>query len=250
MKRDWWSREFKVMIAVGDSITAGGWASCRERGWTYQLARMVNEYQRIPMQLVNMGIGANLLSTRSRGYAHSGKPAVSERLERHVLSYSANGAPLLPDLLIIACCLNDARGGTSVDLFCSELEEVVRRVRQKVQPLIVVVGPYHMKDFALGAPDWSNTSPEGLRTYNAAMLHLADGLDCLFVDLLAAYGEADWLVHHDGVHGNDLSHRIVANRIFETLASNCSGLAAHTRELEKTTPPWRDEAKLQAEFGY
>ncbi len=68
---------------------------------------------------------------------------------------------------------------------------------------------------------------------------------CLFVDLLAAYGDADWLVHHDGVHANDLGHRVVANKIFEVLAANCSGLSLATRKLEEEIPPWRDESTLQ-----
>ena len=80
MKRDWWNKEFQVLITVGDSITAGGWASCRQRGWPEQLARAINEYQRVPVQLVNMGIGANVLSTKSVRYELSGKPAISERL--------------------------------------------------------------------------------------------------------------------------------------------------------------------------
>ena len=45
---------------------------------------------------------------------------------------------------------------------------------------------------------------------------------------------------------NDLGHRVVANKVFEILASNCSGLARETQELEKEIPPWRDESTLRA----
>ncbi|GIS59816.1 MAG: hypothetical protein CM1200mP2_20410 [Planctomycetaceae bacterium] len=31
--------------------------------------------------------------------------------------------------------------------------------------------------------------------------------DCLFVDLLAASGHADWIVHFDGIHQSDLGPR-------------------------------------------
>jgi hypothetical protein len=61
---------------------------------------MINEYQRIPVQLINLGIGANVISTKSPVYPHSGKPAADERLEEHVLSYSANGAHLPADYAI------------------------------------------------------------------------------------------------------------------------------------------------------
>jgi lysophospholipase L1-like esterase len=103
-----------------------------------------------------------------------------------------------------------------------------------------------MTDFALGGPEWGHASVEALRQYNEAIRALAERTDCLFVDLLSAYDQAPWLVHHDGCHANDLGHRVVANRVFEVLAANCSGLACETRELENQILPWRDESTLQA----
>ena len=248
IKRDWCNKEFEVMFALGESTTAGGWSSSRERCWASQLARMICEYQRIPVQLVNMGIGANVISTKSHGYESSGKPAANERVERHVLEHYANGGHLVPDLLIISYGLNDARGGTPIDLFCSEMEGIVRRVRENIQPLIVLVGPYYMNDFSLGGAEWSHGNLEVFHKYNEAIKQLAEKLDCLFVDLLSSYREADWLVHHDGVHANDLGHRVVANKIFEVLASNCSGLSLETRYLEQHIVEWRDESTIQTSF--
>lgn len=245
MKRDYWSKEFQVLFTLGESTTAGGWSSCRERSWPHQLARMINEYQRMPVQLVNLGIGANVISTKSPVYQFSGKPAASERIDTQVLNHLANGNNIQPDLLVISYGMNDARGGTPIDLFCSEMETIIGRVREQIQPLIVLLGPYYMNDFQLGGPEWSHANMGVFHDYNDATRQLAERIDCLFVDLLSAYGEADWLVHHDGVHANDLSHRIVANKIFEVLASNCSGLATETRELEKNILPWRDESTLQ-----
>ena len=245
MKRDWWNKEFKVMFTLGESTTAGGWSSSRERCWASQLARMINEYQRVPVQLINVGIGANVISTQSPGYESSGKPAADERLEKHVLQYHAYGNHLVPDLLVISYGLNDARSGMPVDLFCREMEKIVRRVREEIQPLILLLGPYYMTDFTLGGSQWNHGSLEAFHQYNEAIGQLAEKLDCLFVDLLASYHEADWLVHHDGCHANDLGHRIVANKIFEVLASNCSGLALETKALEEHIVPWRDESTLR-----
>jgi lysophospholipase L1-like esterase len=246
MKRDWWNKEFKIMMTLGESIVAGGWSSCRERCWANQLARMINEVQRIPVQLINLGIGANVISTKSPNYPVSGKPAADERLEKHVLSYSANGAHLLPDLLIITYGTCDARGGTPIDLFCRELETLIRRVRQRIQPLIVLAGPYYIVDFNLGGSDWAHANLNTFYQYNDATRRLAEQTDCLFADLLSAFGNTDWLAHRDGVHSNDLGHRIVANKIFEVLAQNCSGLALETKELENHIPHWRDESTLQS----
>ncbi len=245
MKRDWWDKEFEFLFTLGESTTAGGWSSCRERCWAAQLAQLINEFQRVPVQLVNMGIGANVISTECPAYEKSGKPAADERLDSHILSHTANGHPVLPDLLVISYGLNDARGGTPLDLFCRKMKEVVSRVREKAQPLIVLPGPYYMNDFTVGGVDWSHADLAAFYTYNDAIRGVADEVDCLFVDLMASYREADWLVHGDGCHANDLGHRVVANKIFEVLASNCSGLSLATKELEKEIPPWRDESTLQ-----
>jgi lysophospholipase L1-like esterase len=232
-------------MTIGESTTADGWASCRARCWASQLARLINEFQRVPIQLVNVGIGANVISTKSPAYEFSGKPAANERLEKHVLSNTANGNQIVPDLLVISYGLNDARGGTPIDLFCREMKDLIRRVREKIQPLIVLLGPYYMTDFTVGETVWNHANLEIFHQYNDAIRQVAADCDCLFVDLLASYRQADWLVHHDSVHANDLGHRIVANKIFEVLATNCSGLALENKVLEKTIPPWRDESILQ-----
>lgn len=246
MKKDWHQEEFRTLVTLGESTTAGGWSSTRERCWASQLARLINEFQRTPLHLVNVGIGANLISTGSPHYDNSGKPAASERLDKHVLAHE-------PDLLIISYGLNDARGGTPIEFFCDEIVDLLRRVRERLDPapLIVLLGPYYMNDFTLGAVSgFGHGSLELFYDYNDATRKVAETHDCLFADVLNAYDNADWLVHRDGCHANDVGHRIVANRIFEVLASNCSGLARETRHLEEHIPPWRDESTLRADYGY
>ncbi|MCZ6677123.1 MAG: GDSL-type esterase/lipase family protein, partial [Candidatus Poribacteria bacterium] len=129
-----------------------------------------------------------------------------------------------------------------------EMHDIVRRVRDKLQPLIVLLGPYYMTDFSVGGERWSYADLDLFRRYNDAIEQIANACDCLFVNLLESYRDADWLVHHDGVHANDLGHRIVANKIFEVLASNCSGLAVETKTLEGRIPPWRDESVLRKDY--
>ena len=239
MKRDWWDKEFSTPVTLGESTTAGGWSSCRPRCWPSQLARLINEFQQVPVPLVNVGIGANVVSPRSPSYAHSGRPAATERIDRDVIAHR-------PDLLVISYGLNDARGGTPLDLFCQEMTTVIDRVRATIRPLIVLPGPYYMTDFAVGTPTWGKGDLELFYEYNEAIRKLAERKECLFADLLASYRRADWLIHFDGVHANDLGHRIVANKIFEVLASNCSGLARETKVLEKSIPRWRDESMLKS----
>ena len=242
MKKDWCGHEFKTLVTLGESTTAGGWSSTRDLCWANQLSAQINTYQRTPLHLVNVGIGANLISARSPNYQGSGKPAASERIDKHVLAHG-------PDLLLISYGLNDALGGTPIDLFCDEMRGIICRVREAISPLIVLLGPYYMTDFTLGV-GFDHGSLALFYQYNDAIRNVASESDCLFVDLLAAYGDADWLVHHDGVHANDVGHRLVANRIFEVLASNCSGLTLETRHREQLIPPWRDESTLRSDYGH
>lgn len=178
--RDRWARKFRVLVTLGESTTAGAWRSARQRCWASRLAAPIRDVQAQPVRLVNAGLGANVISRRGPAYAHSGKPAALERLDRHAIAHD-------------------------LDL---------------------------------------------LRRYNRATEAVAAGRDCLFVDLLAGYGNAPWLVHHDGVHANDLGHLVVAHRIFETLARSGPGLALHTRQLERTAPRWRDESTLKSDDGH
>jgi lysophospholipase L1-like esterase len=202
---------------------------------------LINDFQSAPVELVNAGIGANVISARSPAYPYSGRPAALERLDKHVIAHH-------PDLLVVSYGLNDARGGTPIDLFDEELRALLRRVRAEIQPLIVLLGPYYVTNFTVLHDYWLRGSLELLYRFNDAIAAAARDEDCLFVDVLAAEGETDWLIHFDGSHANDVGHQVVANRVFEVLAQRCSGLSKHTRELERTVPRWRDETTLKTDY--
>ena len=237
-RRDYRSEEFTNLVALGESTTAGGWSTSRERCWVSRLGDMVSDLQERPVRVFNAGIGANVISNRSPCYPGSGKPAASERLDQHVITEK-------PDLLVISYGLNDSRGGSPLPFFCDEMRALVRRVRASLNPVIVLPGPYFMTDFTLGgAAGFGKGSLDRLAEFNKGIARVAGEEDCLYVDLLDAYRGAQWMVHYDGVHANDLGHRVVANRIFEVLAQNCSALAGKTKKAERTSPRWRDESSL------
>tara|TARA_B100000029_G_scaffold347947_1_gene340290 strand:+ start:1157 stop:2014 length:858 start_codon:yes stop_codon:yes gene_type:complete len=242
-KRDWHDRPFRRMVALGESTTAGGWSTSASRCWVSVLGRLINDFQSTRMEVINNGIGANVISTRSPCYKHSGKPAANERLQKHVIDPR-------PDLLVISYGLNDARGGTPLKLFMAEMTAVIEQVRKHIKPLVVLPSPYYMTDFGAGGKPWTKANLEIFHEYGQGIARVARQQDCLFVDLLDASGHADWIVHHDGIHQSDLGHRIVAHRMFEVLATSCSGLAQHTRKIEKEAPRWRDESRLKADYGY
>ena len=68
MKRDWRAEEFRCLVALGESTTAGGWSTSPERCWVAVLGRLINDFQERPVRVVNSGIGANVVSTRSPSY--------------------------------------------------------------------------------------------------------------------------------------------------------------------------------------
>ncbi len=239
---DWHPQPFRKLVTLGESTTAGGWSSVRERSWPHVLAALISDFQDEPVELVNTGIGANVISTRVPCYSYSGKPAANERVQKHVIDHD-------PDLLVISYGLNDARGGTPAELFRREMTSVIEQVRAGCDPLIVLLGPYYMTDFGLGE-HFQEGSHEVFEAYNLVTEQVARATNCLFSDVYNAYGGAPWMVHYDGVHANDLGHRLVAHTIFQTLAQNCTGLAIRTLRLERSGERWRDESTLMADYGY
>ncbi len=240
---DFWPRRFKKLVVFGESTAAGGWSSTPDRSWARVLAGLISDFQDDPPHLINSGIGGNLISNRGPGYPYSAKPAAVERVDKHVNDHE-------PDLLVISYGLNDARAGTPVEMFREEMIRLIGAVRQRCDPLIVLLGPYFMTDFKAGNERFTSGSHELFELFNLVVYQVASQLDCLFCDVYRAYNGAPWLVHYDGVHPNDLGHRIIGNAIFTTLAQNCSGLAIRTAQLERSSPRWRDESMLQADYGY
>ena len=240
--RDWHPDPFRVLVTLGESTTAGGWSSTPDRCWAPLLAQLISDFQDNPVTLINTGIGANVISNRVPSYEKSGKPAANERLEKHVIAHD-------PDLLVVSYGLNDARAGTPVEMFRDELTQLLTDIRERCNPLIVLPGPYYMTAFS-GYPNYEHGSHEIFEIFNLATQQVAAANDCLYCDVYNTYNEASWMVHDDGVHANDLGHRIIANEIFKVLAQHCSGLAVRTKQLEKTSDRWRDESVLKADYGH
>lgn len=240
--RDWSPEPFGKLVTIGDAVAAGGDASSREYSWASVLAALLTDFQDEPVQLINVGLGGNIISTRVPPYSESRKPAASERVQKHVIDHQ-------PDLLVIAYGLNDARGGTPLEMFRHEMSEFIGAVRQGCDPLIVLTGPNFVAEFTSPDP-WSHADEDVFETFNLAVAQIARENDCLFCEIFHAAGGAEWLAGYSRVHPNDLGHRLIAHRIFQTLARNCSGLAARSKRLEETGERWRDESALKADYGH
>ena len=239
-KRDYCSKPFRVAVAFGDSITAGGTATSRDLTWVSRLEGLINQAQIKPVQMINSGIGGNEISPRSVYYDQLGKVSAMERYQKHVVDHH-------PDLVLISYGVNDAMSGTPVEVFLEDLRSVALDIREKTHALVVILDAYLVKDFHRYPPT-VNGSVASLMAYNSAMRRMAEECDMLFADVFGAYGMAPWVLDEDGVHPNNLGHTLVANRVFEVLAQNCSCLAQKALELRKTFKPWRDETALRKAY--
>ncbi|MCC7354451.1 MAG: SGNH/GDSL hydrolase family protein, partial [Anaerolineae bacterium] len=118
-------------------------------------------------------------------------------------------------------------------------------VREACRPVIVLTTVYYMTAYDL-YPPYDKGSPAATRVYNEVIRQLAEANDCLLADVYQAEGGlldggTSWVMHPDTVHANDLGHRLIGHRVFEVIATHCSGVASRvTQELE------RDRAEVEA----
>lgn len=226
--RDFHSTEFRRMVALGEStVQGGGWLQRDDQRFPDIVARLINTCQAEPMEYLNEGIGASVISPRSQGYEASGKPSALERYRERVIDQR-------PDLFLFCYGLNDMRAGTPLDVFAEDMETIVKDVKAACEPVIVLTTVYHMTGFDRFEP-FNHGSIEMTKRYNGAIAGIAEKHGCILADVWSAMSETDWLVHQDGVHTNAVGNLLVAHKIFEALAQNCSGLAGHTRELDSNT---------------
>ncbi|MCC7353805.1 MAG: SGNH/GDSL hydrolase family protein [Anaerolineae bacterium] len=246
MRLDRSNRPFHTLVTLGDSITAGGTATRRDLCWASLLTNQIGAAQQAPLRLVNSGLGGDVISPRSVGgpVSHShGYPTALERCEKHVIAYH-------PDLVIVAYGVNDIDYGTPLHIFLDDLETLITTISDRTGALIVLLDAYFTN---WTWPDMPPFLAHGRREvalgYNRAIEELSWRLDCLYASVWAAMGEAPWVVDTDGVHPNNLGHQLIANRVFEVLAQNCSVLARKAQADRETFVQWRDESAMKEGFG-
>ncbi len=209
---------FRTMVTLGESHVAGMCATSEDRRWVNIVARLIEAFQGAPVTLHNRGISANAISPRSPGYAASAKPSALERYQQDVIA-------LQPDLFILSYGLNDMRAGMCLADFCADMGRIITDVTAACHPVTVLTTVYYMTAYDL-YPPFNVGSIAAAEAYNRAIGELAEQHGCLLADIWAAEGQADWAIHPDTVHANDLGHRLIAHRVFETIATHCSGVAA------------------------
>lgn len=212
------SEPFRTMVALGESHVAGASASTEANRWVNVVADVIGRFQGEPVVLHNKGIGANAISPRSPGYPSSRKPSALERYPDDVIA-------LRPDLFVLSYGLNDMRAGMPPEDFRQDMSRIIADVQAALAPVTVLTTVYHMSAYDL-YPPYNVGSVHATEVYNLVIRQLAEDHGCILADIWAAEGQADWLIHPDTVHANDLGHLLIANRVIEAIASHCSSVAA------------------------
>ena len=205
----------KRVVALGESTTWGYSVTSKEKCWVNRTVRLLEEFQGQPIELINQGIGSNVLTPKCPAYAHSAKPSDSERVDQDLIA-------LKPDLVLLSYGLNDSRGGIDPDVFRTEYQTLIDRIRAKIDPVIVLLNVYYMHEEMYRYRPWHHSSYEVTEVFNRIIEELARKNRLILVDVYAAEKGVDWLIDGDHCHPNDLGHCLIAHRVFEAIARNCS----------------------------
>ena len=215
---------FRTMVVLGESHVAGMCATEERRRWVNIVADLIGGFQGAPVDLHNKGISANAISPRSPGYAASAKPSALERYRSDVIA-------LRPDLFIFSYGLNDMRAGMPPEHFREDMARIITDVKAACAPVTVLTTVYRMSAYDW-YPPFDVGSVAATQVYNLVIRQLAEAHGCIVADIREAEGQADWVIHPDTVHANDLGHLLIGHRVFEAIATHCSGVAARvTAEL-------------------
>ena len=206
----------KRIVALGESSTWGYSVSAKEKCWVNQVTNMLEEFQGSSIELINQGIGSNVITTECPSYEHSAKPAALERVDAELIAYN-------PDLVFLSYGLNDSRGGTQPEVFRRAYQGLIDRIKAKIDPVIVLVNTYYMHEILYtNCEHWEESNYDVTEVFNVIIRQLADANGLVHADIYAAEVGVDWIIDEDHCHPNDLGHRIIANRVFEAIVRNCS----------------------------
>jgi lysophospholipase L1-like esterase len=213
------SEPVKRVVALGESSTWGYSVSSKEKCWVNQVVGMLEEFQGSEIELVNQGIGSNVLTPECPAYDFSAKPSALERVESDLIVYE-------PDLVLLSYGLNDSRGGITPEVFRRAYQELIDRIRAKIDPTIVALNLYYMHEICYReCTHWEESNYDVTDIFNLVIGQLAEANGLILADIYSAQSGVDWIVDEDHGHANDLGHRILANKVFEAIVRNCSFVA-------------------------
>jgi lysophospholipase L1-like esterase len=242
-RRDFKEDPFRRLVIMGESTVHGGpWLPREEEDrFADVLVRLINVCQEKPVEYSNKGISANAISPRSPGYKESAKPSALERYKTDVID-------LKPDLFLLCYGLNDMRAAMPLDDFREDMATIIRDVQKACSPVTVLTTIYYMTGWR-SFPPYDKGSIELTMRYNDGIRGLAAEFDCILADVWGAEGGADWLIHYDGVHANQVGNLVIAHRIFQAIAQHASGLTNQAFKQARDTDWSRQTTRMRSEAG-
>lgn len=207
-------KDIKKIVTFGDSVTFGLAATSQDKCWSSLVASMLERFKGSPIELVNQGISASILSKETPAYEYAVNPCGLERLKTDVIDEK-------PDLLVIAYGLNDSRGGTSPRVFRRDYQRMIDEIRSEIDPMIVVLNLYYMHEEFYSYENWDQSDYEITEEFNLIIRQIAEKNSLIYADVYGAQAGVDWAVSEDHCHPNDLGHLLIANRVFEAIVRNC-----------------------------
>ncbi len=250
------------LVTFGESHTVGISATRPGDGWAVVLKRLIDRFQDETVELINQGIGVDVLSKACPIYQEyeGRRPIGIERYHRHVIEER-------PDLVVVSFGYNDMRGGTPIDAFERDLRTVIGDVQRETDALVVLMDTYAIPGVGhtgrtggtVAGSAWNRGTRESQSAYNRMLEDVAGTMDLVFARVFEAQDAAPWTFCSpegtEDIHANDLGHLLIAHRVFEAIATQCSFLSIKPlRDREQSgKSPWRygddsREAKLVADF--
>jgi lysophospholipase L1-like esterase len=216
---------FRRLVVVGESNVRGGaWLAGDGERWGDILWHLIELAQESPLEYHNAGVGACVISPRSPGYSVSTKPSVAERLESEVIAHN-------PDLVIVACGMNDMRSGIDPNVFAGEIADLLVRLQQSLTAMVVVTNMYYMCGFNYFPPFDRGNLAAALQA-NELLRKVAADMNCVFADIWSAQGQCDHVIHADTVHSNKIGNLLVAHKVFEAIVHAAPGIARSAQERD------------------
>jgi len=154
LQKDMKSEPVKRVVALGESTTWGYSVSSKDKCWVNQVVTAIEEFQGTKIELINQGIGSNVLTPECPAYEYSAKPSALERVDEELIAYE-------PDMVFLSYGLNDSRGGTPPEVFRKAYQELIDRIQGRINPIIVLVNTYYMHEVLYdNCKNWEESSYE------------------------------------------------------------------------------------------
>jgi lysophospholipase L1-like esterase len=128
--------------------------------------------------------------------------------------------------------------------FRLELEKIIARIQEQINPTIVIVNVYHMSAYHY-YPPFDKGSVENTQQYNAMLEAFAHEHGFVYADIWQAEGQKDYLINPDTVHANKVGNMIIANKIFEAIVLAAPGISDNVQKRDATTEWTKGCLKIQ-----